>query len=76
VQGDSSESTEVYQFIPGSPVENKIVVWLRLGVDEEYVKNIEPPSNDEAHWRVVEELKPQGGIELLYIRSLKHCHGI
>jgi hypothetical protein len=32
-------------------------MWLRLGRDEAYAANPEPPSNDEAHWRVAEELR-------------------
>jgi hypothetical protein len=54
--GDDPLGKVFYQFLPGEPVENKVVLWLRLGRDEAYVKNPEPPSNDEEHWRVVEEL--------------------
>jgi hypothetical protein len=55
--GDDPLGRVFFQFLPGKPVENKIVMWLRLGRDEAYVMNPEPPSNDEAHWRVVEELR-------------------
>jgi hypothetical protein len=55
--GDIPESKVFFQFLPGRPVDNKAIVWLRLGFDEVYVKNPEPPSNDEGHWCVVEELR-------------------
>jgi hypothetical protein len=54
--GDA-EGMTFFQFVQGNPLEDKVVVWLRLGRDEVYVNNPEPPSNDVAHWRVLEELR-------------------
>jgi hypothetical protein len=54
--GDEPSNKTFFHFLAGSPVENKVVLWLRFGRDDWYVKNMEPPSNDNAHWRVVEEL--------------------
>jgi hypothetical protein len=54
--GEDHLGKVLYQFLPGKPIKNKVVLWLRLGRDEVYVKNTEPPSNDDAHWRIVEEL--------------------
>jgi hypothetical protein len=55
--GDDPASKVFFNFISGRPAENKLVIWFRLGRDEVYVMNPEPPSNEEAHWRVVEELR-------------------
>jgi hypothetical protein len=46
-----------FQFVHGTPLEDKVVVWLRLGRDEKFVCNPEPPSIEQAHWRVVEKLR-------------------
>jgi hypothetical protein len=54
--GDDLESRVYFQFIPGDPLDDKVVVWLKLGRDEEYVMIPDPPSNDSAHWRVIETL--------------------
>jgi hypothetical protein len=43
------------QFLPGDPLDNKVVAWVKLWRDEEYVMDPEPPENDESHWRVVEK---------------------
>jgi hypothetical protein len=54
--GDDPTRRVFFQFLAGKPIKNKLILWLRLGLDEAFVKNTEPPSNDEAHWRVVEDL--------------------
>jgi hypothetical protein len=54
---DNKNSKTFFQVVRGNPLEDKVVVWLRLGRDERFVSNLEPPSNDQAHWRVVEELR-------------------
>jgi hypothetical protein len=46
-----------FQFLAGKPIKNILILWLRLGLDEAYVINPEPPSNHVAHWRVVEEMR-------------------
>jgi hypothetical protein len=53
--GDDLSSKVFSQYLLGKPVENKIVLRMRLGNDEAYVKNTEIPRNNEAHWRVLEE---------------------
>jgi hypothetical protein len=55
-RGDDPESNVFFQFINGEPLDDKVVVWLKLGRDEEYVMSPEPPSNNAAHWHVVEKL--------------------
>jgi hypothetical protein len=55
--GDEPSSKVFFQFLPGKPIKNKIVIWLRLGRDEVYVMNPEPPSNVEEHLEVSEELR-------------------
>jgi hypothetical protein len=55
-RGDDPLGKVFFQFLAGQPFKNNIL-WLRLGRDEEYVMNPVPPSSDEEHWRVVEELR-------------------
>jgi hypothetical protein len=55
-RGDDPESNVFFQFISGEPLEDKVVIWLKLGRDEEYVMNPEPPRYDAALFRVVERL--------------------
>jgi hypothetical protein len=54
--GDDPENRVYFQYIPGDPFDDRVVGWLKLGRDEEYVMNPNPPSNDAAHWRVLETL--------------------
>jgi hypothetical protein len=55
--GHDPSSKVFFQFIPGKPVLNKIIIWLRLGYDEAFVRNEVPPSSDVDHCRFVEALK-------------------
>jgi hypothetical protein len=55
-EGDDPSSKVFFKFLPGRPLENKIVLWLRLGRDEEFVRNLVPPNADERSFSVVEEL--------------------
>jgi hypothetical protein len=54
--GDDPSRKVSFQFVPGAPIKDKVVIWLKLGIDEAYVMNPEPPSIDKRHWRVVEKL--------------------
>jgi hypothetical protein len=54
--GDDPGSRIFFQCIPGEPMDDKVTVWLKLGRDEAFVMNTDPPSNDAAHWRVIEKL--------------------
>jgi hypothetical protein len=56
-KGSDSNSEVFYQFMPAHRSDSQVIVWLRLGRDEEYVKNKDPPSCDEAHFNVVERLR-------------------
>jgi hypothetical protein len=55
--GDDPDSRLFFQCIPGLPMADKVVIWLKMGRDEDYVMSSESPSNDEAHWKVVETLR-------------------
>jgi hypothetical protein len=54
--GDDPESKVYFQVVLGEPMDDTLVGWLKLGRDEEYVMNPDPPSNDATHWRVIEML--------------------
>jgi hypothetical protein len=53
-----------FKLLHGKPIKNKIIIWLRLGKDEGYVMNPEPPSNNRAHWRVIEELRERKLVDI------------
>jgi hypothetical protein len=53
--GDDPSSKVFYNCLIGQPLENGVVIWLKLGRDEEYVKNPEPPSSDSSLCRVLVE---------------------
>jgi hypothetical protein len=55
-RGNYPSTKTFFKFIPGMPVETKIIVWLRLGYDKAFVRNPEPPSSDVDHCRFVEAL--------------------
>jgi hypothetical protein len=55
-RGNDPSSKVFFHFIHGEPIDDKVVVWLKLGRDEGYVMNPEIPSNNGSHWRVVEKL--------------------
>jgi hypothetical protein len=56
-QLDDVTGKTFFNVVHGISVEDEVVVWLRFGRDETRVYNFDPPSNDDAHWRVVEELR-------------------
>jgi hypothetical protein len=55
--GDDPASKVFYQFIPGEPEDDKVVIWLKMGRNEAYVMDPEPPSNEKAHWKLVDKLR-------------------
>jgi hypothetical protein len=55
-RGDDPFYKTYFRFLPGSPVENKVVVWVRLGNDEGFVMNPEPPSSEDIHCRCVQRM--------------------
>jgi hypothetical protein len=58
-QGDDPLSKVFFKLLPGKPLpfRNKIIICMRLGKDEGYVMNPEPPGNESANWRVMEDLQ-------------------
>jgi hypothetical protein len=68
--GDAPSSKVFFQFLPGKPIKNKIVIWLRFVRDGVYVMNPEPPSNAEEHWEVAENRVLTLNIECLYHVSI------
>jgi hypothetical protein len=43
--GEDLDSRVFFRCIPGLPMADKIAVWLKMGRDEDYVMNSEPPCN-------------------------------
>jgi hypothetical protein len=55
--GDKPEPV-FYNFVPAvDDIDGKVVVWLKLGRDEQYVMDSERPGNEDGQWRVIEELR-------------------
>lgn len=56
----AGEGDVFYQFIPGARDEKEMILWLRLGRDEEFVMNLDAPSGmagESGYYRVVERLR-------------------